>query len=175
MYYKINYMKTILCLWLLLTIFFLPVVAGHTAPQKEKLSKSAQRELRKAAIAELVENKMFVFKATDMQPRGAGNFTLGYDCDVQVEDDKIISYLPYMGKSYNLDYGSRTGFDFKGLISNYEYTEKRKGFTVNLETETDNGSLTYQFFVTATGATTLTVSGFQRQSISYNGFIQPVR
>jgi hypothetical protein len=142
--------------------------ASHT----NKSTNSTEKALKKAALQEMIENKTFTFHASDMYPRGAGGVRLGYDCDVQISKDVIKSYLPFIGKAYLKNYGNTTGFDFTEQVKSYSYKQKKKGIEVNVETETDNGLLNFNFFVTESGASTLTVSGMQRQSISYYGMVQ---
>jgi hypothetical protein len=144
-----------------------PALASRT----EKNTKSTEKALKKAALQDMVENRTFIFQASDMYPRGAGGVRLGYDCDVQISNDVITSYLPFIGKAYVRNYGNTTGFDFTEQVKSYSFNLKKKGIEVNVETETDNGLLNFNFFITETGASTLTVSGIQRQSISYYGII----
>jgi hypothetical protein len=158
---------------------FIPVMAlcitgisHEKASQTDKNTNSTEKALKKAALQEMIENKNFIFQASDMYPRGAGGVRLGYDCDVQISDDVIVSYLPFIGKAYAKNYGNTTGFDFTEQVKSYSFKQKKKGIEVNVETETDNGLLNFNFFVTESGASTLTVSGMQRQSISYYGMVQ---
>jgi hypothetical protein len=162
--------------WILV---FIPAMAlcitgmSHTrVSQPEKINKSTEKATKKAALHEMVENQTFIFHASDMYPRGAGGVRLGYDCDVQISNDVIVSYLPFIGKAYVRNYGNSTGFDFTEQVKSYSYKKKKKGIDVNVETVTDNGLLNYNFFITESGASTLTVSGMQRQSISYYGIVQ---
>jgi hypothetical protein len=143
--------------------------------QKDKHTRSDEKALKKATLQEMIENRTFIFQASDMYPRGAGGVRLGYDCDVQISNDVITSYLPFIGKAYVKNYGNTTGFDFTEPVKSYSFKQKKKGIEVNVETETDNGLLNYNFFITETGASTLTVSGIQRQSISYYGLVPTVK
>jgi hypothetical protein len=159
---------------------FVPVMAlcmtgmsHNRVSHPEKVNKSSEKALKKAALQEMVENQAFIFHASDMYPRGAGGVRLGYDCDVQISNDVIVSYLPFIGKAYVKNYGNSTGFDFTEQVKSYSFKQKKKGIEVNVETETDNGLLNFSFFITESGASTLTVSGIQRQSISYYGIVQP--
>ena len=147
---------------------------GKNILQTDKHTKGDEKALRKATLQEMIENKTFIFQASDMYPRGAGGVRLGYDCDVQISNGVITSYLPFIGKAYVRNYGNTTGFDFTAPVKSYSFKHKKKVIEVNVETETENGLLNYNFFITETGASTLTVSGIQRQSISYYGMVPTI-
>jgi hypothetical protein len=65
----------------------------------------------------------------------------------------MISYLPFMGKSYNLTPGQpHSGFDFTREIEDYEFKKKRKGYQVKVDVKNGPDYLKYTFYVTETGS-----------------------
>jgi len=157
----------------LLTFLFLvvPILSGisqDSAIEKESLLKKE--------ISQMIENRDFVFNATDMLPRGGGVVSLGYDFDVQIRNDLIISYLPFFGKSYNVNFGDHnTGFDFTGTVENFDIKKRKKGYKVNVEVKNAGDHLNYTFHIKYSGFATLTLASSKRQSISYLGTIDPIK
>ncbi len=135
-------------------------------PQAEQLERNKQ------LLELMLANRTFVFNATDMMPRGSDAVRLNYDCDVQLKDSIMISYLPFFGRSYNLSPGQpMSGFDFTQEIEDYEFKEKRNGYQVKVDVKNGPDYLKYTFHVTETGSSTLTVASNQRQSIAFYGTI----
>ncbi len=161
---------------MLLTVPLFSGFAQDTATEKKVETPANKKDFEKAIIETMLENKDFVFNATDMMPRGGGNVNLGYDYDVQIKNDMMISYLPFIGISYNPVYGSHnSGFDFTQPITSYEVKEKRKGYRVEVEVKNNSDNLKYTFHITDTGSSTLTVASSKRQSIAFYGTIDPIK
>jgi hypothetical protein len=135
-------------------------------------NEMSEFELKKKYLETLLKNKSFIFIATDMFPRGEAGINLNYDCDVQLNDSMMVSYLPFIGRSYNLAPGQlNSGFDFTREIKNYEFKKKRKGYQVKVDVNNGPDYLKYNFHITESGYSTLTVASNQRQSISFYGII----
>ncbi len=165
-------MKKILFLTLLLLEFSL-----LPATEKDKIKPQFQNtnsENDEAGIAdqiqEMLKDTTFVFNATDMMVRAGGNVSLGYDCDVQVRKNMVISYLPYMGKAYYVSPDIRnTGLDFSLPMEDYYFIKRRKGYKAGFKVRNGYDQMNFTFYISNSGYVTLTVGSTSRQSISYYG------
>jgi len=137
-----------------------------------KVEKTLQTKIIMEKIGELLTDTAFMFNATDMAVRGAGNMNLSYKCDVQVKNEIVISYLPFIGKAYYVSTDiENSGFDFTRPIQNYHFNKTKSGYDAVIKVRNGNDLLTYNFYITKTGCTTLTVGSTRRQSISFYGSI----
>ncbi len=169
-------MKKILFLTFSFAFVFIACAAPGLSDKKRNTAKSQNTEDQQRIMEAMIENRTFVFNATDMFPRGEAGIKLNYDCDVQLIDSMMISYLPFMGKSYNLTPNQpQSGFDFTQEIEDYQFKKKKKGYEVKVDVKNGSDFLKYTFYVTETGSSTLNVSSNQRQSISYYGSIDSVK
>lgn len=164
-------MKTII-LALLLTV---PVF--HTPAQKNGKEKSVDKEeIKKEEVRRMIQNRNFVFNATEMLPRGLGVINLGYDFDVQVKDGILVSFLPFMGKTYYTNIGgNNSGFDFTEEIESLKIRTKKKGYKVDIDVNNEADQLNFTFHIMHSGFATLTLASSKRQSISYLGTIDRVK
>jgi hypothetical protein len=169
-------MKKIIFITFSLAFVFIACAAPGPSGTNQKNANSELSAEQQRMLELMIENRMFVFNATDMFPRGEAGMQLNYDCDVQLKDSTMISYLPFIGKSYNLTPNQpHSGFDFTREIEDYTFKRKRKGYEVKVDVKNGSDYLKYSFYITETGSSTLTVSSNQRQSISYYGTINTVK
>ena len=89
---------------------------------------------------------------------------------LEVKNDSIFSYLPYVGEAYNVPYGGGKGLNFQAPISQYESKEGKKGtIEIKLKTRNEEDSYTYRITVFTNGSTQIYVQPNNRQSISFSG------
>ncbi len=160
--------------------FFLIVVLSITAnAQNEKKSRKELREERqeqkRQEIKQLLTDTTFVFAATHAMPMGGGSIYLNYSYDIQVESDTVISYLPFYGVAYNVDYGARkSAFDFTQPLENYKMEQEDDGYLITFEVKNRMDNLNFSLHVSELGYTTLNLISVNRQAISYYGRIEPL-
>lgn len=139
-----------------------------------KVEKTLEEKRTMEKIGKLLTDTTFMFNATDMMVRGGGNMNLNYKCDVQVKNEIVKSYLPFIGKAYYLstDIDSKnSGFDFTLPMQHYHFKKNKSGYDAVLKVKNGTDLLNYKFYITKTGQATLTVGSSRRQSISYYGRI----
>jgi hypothetical protein len=165
-------MKKLMC-FLLVFIQFAYLNARENTDLKSGNQKVSEKEKENAILEKIhsmLEDTTFVFNATDMMVRGGGNVNLGYDCDVQVNKEIVVSYLPFMGKAYSVSTDiENSGFDFTLPMQDYYYTERKSGYKAGFKVKNGSDHMNFTFFITKTGYTTLTVGSSRRQSISFYG------
>lgn len=164
-------MKNIIFTMILL-VSFLGLTAQEDSDKSRK-EKKAEKEAQKIKkIKKLLDEETFVFNATHALPMGGGSKYLNYDYDVVVNKDTVISYLPFYGVAYHVEYGARqSAFDFMQPIEKYNMEKDKDGYLVDLEIDNGMDHLNYTFRISKLGYATLHVSSTHRQSITYHGNI----
>ncbi len=164
-------MKNLLFINILLVLFVVSSSAQTSKSRKE--SRTEKQEQKKEDIKNLLENRTFVFTPTHAMPLGGGSIYLNHSFDAEVKGDTLISYLPFFGVAYRVDYGGRDGaFDFTQPLEKFELQEDNKGYRINLEVKNKMDYLTYNFQISELGYATLSITSTNRQAISYYGHIE---
>ena len=157
---------------LILLVGFVSVNAQDNSRKSKKERKAEEKAQKKEEIKQLLNDKTFVFNATHALPMGGGSKYLNYDYDVMVKNDTVISYLPFYGVAYHVEYGARNlGFDFMQPLEEYKTEKKDDGYVVDFEVDNGMDHLNYTFHISEMGYATLHVSSTHRQSITYYGNI----
>ena len=134
--------------------------AKMTAADKAQIEQSVQDNLSAKDYTILVQLMI--------PPIGAARAVSNYS--VQVSGDTLVSYLPYLGRAYNLPYGGGKGLDFTAKIGHYHEQILQDG-NHNIIINLSNGEdvFVYNFNISPSGSAFLTVSSRNRQTISYTG------
>lgn len=170
-------MKKIIVVMLLLFPMFYNVSGQEksTVTKKDgKVQRSLEEKIIMEKIGKLLTDTAFLFNATDMMVRGGGNVDLNYTCDVQVKNEIVKSYLPFIGKAYYVSTDTdvkNSGFDFTLPLQYYHFNKNKSGYNAVLKVKNGTDLLNYRFYITKTGCATLTVGSSRRQSISFYGSI----
>lgn len=82
----------------------------------------------------------------------------------------LISYLPYIGRAYNVPYGGGKGLNFSERIGSYQESQKKNGLR-HIEISLTNDEDTYHYIIEVfdNGNSTIDVQSRQREPISYTG------
>ena len=162
---------TLLCLFLM--IFNVSGQEKSPITKRDgKVEKTLEEKIIMEKIGKLHTDTTFMFNATDMMVRGGGNMNLGYKCDVQVKNEIVKSYLPFIGKAYYISTDTQnSGFDFTLPLQDYHFNQNKSGYDALLKVKNGTDLLNYRFHITKTGSATLTVGSSRRQSISFYGSI----
>lgn len=159
----------------ILIVLLLPVsfLKAQGVKKSKKELRIEKQEKRKQEVKEILFEKAFVFTPTHAMPLGGGSIQLNYTFDAEIKGDTLVSYLPFYGVAYHVDYGARTGgFDFTQPIENFELEEDEKGYVVKLEVKNKMDLLSFTFHISELGYATLNVTSTNRQAISYYGTIE---
>lgn len=157
---------------LLVIIFSIILISTSSFAQTKDQKKAAKAEKIKTAV----ESKQYVFVAQTMIPIGFRSRQVTTPYDVSVFGDSLISYLPYMGRAYNASYGSTDSpLSFTSTQFDYSKTDRKKGgWDVVIKTkDITTDTYTYQLTIYDNGSAYLQVSGNNRQSISFDGYVTP--
>lgn len=152
----------------IISVFLLAaiIVPQFSAAQKKDSAKIA-------AVKEMVNNKSYTFRAQNLTPLGGRLRQLDNGYDLQVLPDKIVSNLPYFGRSYTAPLDpSKAGIQFTSTDFKYNSTAGKKGsWNVLIQTKDQQDSPQLQLTIFNDGTATLQVNSTSRQNISFNGYV----
>ena len=145
-------------------VFFITIVSGSITLRAQE--KDA------AEIQKMIDAKNFIFKAETANPQSGRTRQLTPEYDVTISGDKIVCFLPYYGRAYNAPVNSEGGIKFTSSDFSYDLKKIKKGWEITMKPRdlTD----VQQLYLTAftNGRATLQVTSNNRQSISFNGYIE---
>jgi hypothetical protein len=164
-------MKNLIIIGMLLFAF------ATVQAQEKKMSRKEKRAAREAKLVEdtktALENKVFVFEATQMLPSGGRSKSLTSEYDVQIKNDTVVCYLPYFGRAHMASYGSsESPMDFTQPIEDYEFEKTKKGYEIKFNVKNNSDRLNFIFQIADNGSSTLSVTSSNRSTISYTGNIK---
>ena len=89
---------------------------------------------------------------------------------IEVNKDKLVSYLPYIGRATNIAYGGGDGLNFTSEIRHYEtVVQNDKKLVVRFRAKSSDDSYTYTLTFFENGTSSIIVQGVNRESISFGG------
>ena len=153
------------------TAFLLAITAIALFPQTGLAQN--KKEKKAAAIKSMVEAQNYVFKAQTALPTSGSTRQLTTDFDLRVSKDTIISDLPYFGRAYTAPLNPAEG-PLRFTSTNFQYTStpKKKGgwdIVITPRDLQDPRQLTISIF--DNGSASVVVTSYNRQPISFNGYI----
>jgi uncharacterized protein DUF4251 len=143
-------------------------------PAAAQDTKQQKQDNKEAAIKALVDAQHYSFEAQTALPLGTRirNLTPGYE--LKVRKDTIEAYLPYYGRAYSATIGSSDGgIQFKTTDFKYTATEAKKGgWNITIAPKNAGDTRLITLFVSQAGYASVQVTSNNKQSISFNGYIQ---
>jgi hypothetical protein len=125
-----------------------------------------------ASVKEMIDNKRFVFAAQTMSPQKGGMRTLTPGYTMKVSPDTLVSDLPYIGRAFQAPIGgSDGGMKFTATKFTYTVKEKKKGWTININTKEVSGNPRIILTTFDNGNATIVITSSDRDSISYSGVV----
>ena len=142
------------------------MLSGCASPE-ERAARAAEQAAKVTAALKARDYKISVDR---MFPMKGSSKSVSYGYSVEVRNDSLISYLPYIGGAYNVPYGGGKGLNFKERISSYKESQKNNGqrqIEINVMNEED--TYVYTLKVYDNGSSSIDVQSRQRDHISYSG------
>ena len=152
---------------------FLFMIAAAVAVVTVSACGAAMTAADKAALEQAVQdnlaNKDYTILIQLMIP-SAGPTRAVSNYSIKVSGDTLVSYLPFIGRAYNLPYGGGKGLDFTARINDYhDITNAGGGHDIVINVANDEDVFVYTLNVSASGSAFLSVSSRNRERISYTG------
>ena len=145
----------------------------------------------KAVTSKIIAAKNFIFVATTANPLNStdvnnilrqmpgnangGSIDLsGNYYDVQITPDSIVAYLPYYGRAFSAPINpDENGYKFKSKNFSYSTTPRKKGgWEILMITKDVKDSPRLSLSISENGYATLNIISNNKQSISYNGYLE---
>ena len=152
-------------------IFWLAIIAIALFPAT--VLAQTKKEKKAAEIKKIVEARNYVFKAQTALPTAGSTRQLTSDFDLRVSKDTIVSDLPYFGRAYTAPLNPSEGpLRFTSTDFQYTATDRKKGgwdVTITPKDLQDPRQLTLSIF--DNGTASVVVTSYNRQPISFNGYV----
>jgi len=148
-----------------LSVIILMIACGTLSPAEQA------EQARKIKTA--LDERRYKIDIRMMYPRHGPSKSVASNWSLEVRGDTLVSYLPYIGRAYNIPYGGGKGMNFTALIGSYTEEEGRKGerlITMSVDNEEDQ--FVYRLEVFSDGQATIDVQPREREAISYSGELE---
>ena len=148
---------------------FLIMMAGLMVVACATLTPAEKAELTKKVNAAL-DDRHYTINIRTMSPMRGPTRTVTNPWTVEVKGDTLVSYLPYIGRAYNVPYGGGKGLNFSAPIADYQETVGAKNIRhIRLTVNNDEDSYLYTFAVYDNGNTSIDIQSKERDAISFSG------
>lgn len=141
--------------------------------QTVKKDKNAAKE---AAVKQMIDNKTYNFSAQSVTPLRGGNTQLSYGYSLRVNKDTITVYLPYYGRAFVAPIDPvDNGLDFTSTKFTYSADVKKNGYEISI-VPADAKDVKQLFLdVSLSGYCTLRITNLNRDAISFDGYLEPLK
>lgn len=161
-----------------MALLILNITSGYAQTINED-RKSAREEKKielQKQISKLISTKKFVFVASRAFPMGGSSIDLTTNSNyIKFSPGYIESYMPFFGRAYSADYSVDPGLKFEGKPKEFAINKlkKNRGYSVVVKVSLPRDSYDLSLDIGLNGNSTLTISSYNRASMSYNGQIMP--
>jgi len=171
-------MKTNILMTSILLIFSLTTGYAKIQGQDKKADKAERRLELQKQIESIIDSKQFVFVASRALPMWGTSIFLTFNSNyLKFDPSSIESYMPFFGDTYSSEYNADPGVKFVGKPNQFEIKKlkKDKGYDIRVEVSLPKDTYSIFVHVSTDGDANLTISSFNRSSISYVGSIASIR
>ena len=151
----------------ILTGLFLLIISGCSSSRGLTKDEKVAKEI---ALHKAIENREFLIEVNRMNPLSGSSRILTSSYSLEVKGEEVKSYLPYVGRAYNIPYGGGNGLIFNSTITEYQSSFDNKGKAViEFKTKSENDLYVYNIEISPNGAASVKVSSNNRQAIMFSG------
>ena len=124
-------------------------------------------------IKKIVESQNYVFKSQWANPQASISRQLTSDYDLTIAGDTVISYLPYFGRAYVAPIDpSEGGIRFTSTKFDYKLSQNGKSWKVMIKPKDSPRVQQLYLSIFDNGNATLQVVSTDRETISFNGYVE---
>jgi hypothetical protein len=154
-------------------ILLLLTVSMGAMAQESRKERRLDRDREKAAeIEKLIEKGNLRFLAQFALPMSGGSIHLTSEYTLDIEGNKVTSWLPFYGRAYSVSYNTREGgIKFSETVDKPAWKKVKHGYRTLIEVRTRDEFYSLNLFVSDSGFGTLDVGSKNRQPISFNGIV----
>ncbi|MFI5156566.1 MAG: DUF4251 domain-containing protein [Chitinophagales bacterium] len=154
----------------------LSFIAGNSTALAQNNDKQQKAAAEATAMKNLIESQHYMFLAQTMMPQSGPTRPISTPYDLRIRKDTLSADLPYIGRAFSSDYGSSdNALSFK--TTSFTYTKndgKNGGWDITIVPKGVRNVSKMFLKISSSGFASLSVQSNTRQSISYNGNIQPI-
>ena len=146
------------------------MMLASCATQQERAERMAQRQ---KTVTEAVEKRQWRIDVNSMHTMRYGTKMVTPDFFLELRNDTLRSYLPYMGQAHRAPIGSPSqGLNFETQVLRYQQNRKKEHLCeieINVKTQED----TYHYWVEIfdSGEASIRVRSNDRDPVSFDGNI----
>lgn len=142
--------------------------------QSRKEAKAAAEAQQQQEIAQLLDSGTFTITIDKMSPMRGGIRTLTPSYSFTYNDNKVSTYLPYVGSSHSAPMNpSNLSIELKDKEVNLVKKEVKKGWEYTFQTRIESGeSASFTLSISKNGYVNIQVNCGERDSISYSGELE---
>ena len=136
-------------------------------------SKKEKKATEEKEIKAFIKAQNYVFKAQTLLPMNGSTRHLNGDYDLSISEDKIVSFLPYMGRIYTAPIDPANG-PLRFTSTDFTYaiqTKKKGGWDISIKPKDVGSVRELNLHVSDNGYATLQVSGNDRQPVTFYGYV----
>lgn len=134
------------------------------------LSTEESAKVISRTINSRLDNRDYRILVSEMTPMGWGTRQLRDEWALEIHGDSIGSILPYIGRGYNIPYGSGMGLHFITRIDSYHEEEPKPDMReITIRCHTDEDSYQYVVEVYDNGTAYISVYSRHRDMVRYSG------
>lgn len=158
------------------SLFYLMLIFISLLLFKCSSTKNTTNNVERAAVAKMVNDHSFIFVAERMDPLRGRSRILTSSYDVRVNNDSLVSYLPYFGRAYSAPIDpSNVGTQFTSTNFTYQGNEvKNNQWRISIVPKDVQSIQELVFTIFDNGNTTLNITSTSRDQISYSGYLKKV-
>lgn len=145
------------------------VMLSRCATVEERAARAAEQA---AKVRTALTERNYKISIDHMYPMKGGSKSVSFGYTVEVRNDSLFSYLPYIGRAYQIPYGGGKGLNFFERIGSYQEAQRKNGLRhIEIGVKNDEDTYLYTIEVWDNGKSQIDVQPRQRERISYSGDI----
>lgn len=139
-------------------------------------SSKSTTNLERGDIEEMIKDHSFVFVAERMNPLRGRSRILTSSYDVRVNNDSLVSFLPYFGRAYSAPIDpTNVGTQFTSTNFTYQVNaDKKNQWRVTLTPKDAPTIQELSFTIFDNGTTSLSINSTSKDQISYAGYLKKI-
>lgn len=149
----------------MLVLFTCTATTLFAQTKEEKKKETATK------VQTLIESGDFEIKVTRAIPSGGQSRELTSPYDIEVENGKASSFLPYFGVAYSAPIGEEGGIKFEDLpVVDYKVKKDKKDkYVITYKVNDGRNSYNFRVEVFDNGNSSISVTPSTKRSITYYG------
>lgn len=139
-------------------------------------STKSTTSLEREVVEEMINNQSFIFVAERMNPLRGRSRILNSRYDVRVNNDSLVSYLPYFGRAYSAPIDpTNVGTQFTSTKFTWQVkADKNNRWQVSLTPKDAPSIQELSFTIFDNGRASLSISSTSKDQISYEGYLKKI-